>query len=481
MLDTLSRRIIGPSRDPLVWYIGEKQADILLDPMEDHTRVLLYSAEGGGKSRLMAQWSIVQALRCCALGIQGFAGVTAPTAKRLDVAIDHIGECIPLDRPRESTPGAWGTYHIVEKEIRLHCGITLQCRATKKQSGATGSPVQGATWIYSCDDELQDTAANGADPDIEARLRGAKTSRRMATATAKDSAGWRGFRDEKPASPDWQIRRIIFSDNFAVWPDHWLRMQRNMSKREWDRRGLALDVLPENAVYPSFDRKHNCKPMPTGRRVKDITAKTTGGFAMQLGHDPGEIADVTEFLQCFEVKGERCWWVVDEVTTTGTSEAHVIAVRARLQTKWGIQLEGDDEPEAIVRCDPQGNTERRTDAQIYTKWRLAGFRIMSAQYTKTNKPQGRISKRMRIDMLNTLFCNTHDLRRLFIHRNEDGTVAAPRLLFAIEHSERDPITGEAEIKRSNTPDLSHWPCATGYGLWPHEKVSPAPMPRIPLH
>ena len=260
--DTVERRFCGPTTNPVVWYVGQRQADLLLDRSESKTRTLLYSAEGAGKTFLMGQWILLQILSLSELREFGAGGATAPTHERLETLVNSIGKLVPIDTPFVPKAGAWGTRYSHEREIRFVTGHVLQFRSTRKQSYATGSPIQGFTWKFSGDDELQDSVENGADPDIEARMRGARVSRRMCTATAKDSPVWRGVRDEKQTSPDWRIERLRFDETPFVWPDHWDRMRRNMSPREWQRRGLALDVAPENVLYTSWLRERNLRPAP---------------------------------------------------------------------------------------------------------------------------------------------------------------------------------------------------------------------------
>src|SRR5690606_24012900 len=197
---------------------------------------------------------VLQVLWLLQAGEGGAIGATAPTHERLQTLVRAIGERIPVDSAKQHKAGSWATYYTEDREFRFASGHVIQCRSTKKQSDATGSPIQGFTWKASGDDELQDTAANGADSDIEARLRGARTSYRMCTATAKDSPGWRAFRDGKVTSPDWVIERLRYSETPFVWPEHWERMQRNMSPREWQRRGLAMDVGPERQLYHTWNR-----------------------------------------------------------------------------------------------------------------------------------------------------------------------------------------------------------------------------------
>jgi len=474
--DTAGRCFVGPAENPQVWLVGERQAEILLrdDPIQ--TRTLLYSAEGAGKTVLMAQWLIVQALTLAMAGETGYGGATAPTNDRLDTLINAVCERVPVDSPRDRQPGSWGTLFVADREIVLHCGITIQFRATKRQSSATGSPVQGYTWKFSGDDELQDTAENDADPDIEARLRGARTSRRMCTATAKDSPGWRTFRDAKEASPDWRIERLRFDETPFVWPSHWERMRRNMSAREWQRRGLAMDVGPERQLYHAWDRTQNLMPLPM-IGAKDVTAEALGSskYGLLVGHDPGKLVDVSVLLKAYRLPGEPeyRWVVVGELTTRGTtSEQHFTELRQVLASKWGIG--GEDEQRAIVRCDPYSNSSAdRPDRSVYLVAKKLGFDIRSASY-KDGKGNGQVPKESRIEMVNRLLCSADGTRRLFVGCDDKRTPLAEQVVMSLEVSSRDE-SGRAEWQRKDSRDVSHWTAALGYGLYPYERIKGAPI------
>jgi hypothetical protein len=470
MWDSALRRFIGPGRNPIVWYVSERQADIILSEDPVHTRLLLYSAEGGGKTVTGAMWAIVQVIRLAMAGVFVAGGATAPTHERLQTLVKAVCERIPTDTAKERRPGSLATYYADQRELRFVTGHLIQFRSTKKASAATGSPVQGFTWGWALDDELQDTVENGADPDIEARLRGAKTSRRLGTATAKDSPNWRTFRDSKLATPDWKIERIQYHENPFVWADHWERMQRNVSPREWQRRGLAMDVGPERMLYVRWDREKNLRPVPRiGKR--DVTAQVLGGYHALVGHDPGTLCDVSLVLKCYEVERERCWWVVDEVTTNNTTtEQHIAELTRRLRDTWQLQLPQPDEPKVLVRCDPYGDSDNKTDRSVYTTFKLAGYRCLSAAYNKQGLGTGRIDREARIEMVNRLLGNARDERRLFVDCDDHRKPAAPKLVEALELSEREEGSGKAEAAKKNKRDMSHWPAALGYALWPYERL-----------
>jgi hypothetical protein len=483
--DTKLRRFdSGPCRW-IVWHVSERQERILLDQDPIHTRSLLYSAEGGGKTVTAAMWCIVQVIRLAMAGIFVASGATAPTHERLQTLVKAICERVPTDTARDRRIGAWATYFADQREIRWVTGHVTQCRSTKKASAATGSPVQGMTWAFSVDDEVQDSVENGADPDIEARLRGVKVSRRLGTATAKDSPLWRSFRDLKLSTPDWKIERIRFDENPFVWPDHWERMKRNVSAREWQRRGLALDVGPERMTYTAWDREKNLRPIPQ-IGAEDVTSQVLRqagpNYSVLVGHDPGKLFDVSLILKAYKLRGQarHVWFVVDEVTTEQTTtEQHVVALLKVLGERWQCNLRdwrgnpSADSKQAYIRADPysnSGNDSTSPDRSVYTIFRKAGLRIDPAAVTAslTQVKVARIPKDAGIGMVNGLFCNANDERRLFIACDDNRQPAAPRLVDAVEMSERNG-DGEAEAQDKNKHDMSHWPASLRYALWALEK------------
>ncbi len=467
--DTVQRKFTGPASRYLVWHVSEIQAGAILGQDPKQTRTLLYSAEGGGKTEMLAMWGIVQVIRLAVLGVFVAGGATAPTHERLQTLVKAVRGRIPTADARSPQPGAWATWFTDARELRFVTGHVIQFRSTKKQSSATGSPVQGFTWGFSMDDEIQDTAENGADPDIEARLRGVKTSRRMATATAKDSYNWRTQRDKWLTSQDWGRLSIPYSENPFVWPEHWERMRRNMSPREWQRRGLAMDVGPERMLYHTWSRELNLRPVPRLGK-SDITPRVVGAAAL-VGHDPGKIFDVSLLLFAYEVEGKRNWWVRDEFTTESTTiDQHIAGFKARLQDKWQLQYPQPEEPKALVRCDPYSDSsDNQPDRGVYTAWKLAGFDARSAAYNARGEGKGRVPKEARIEMVCRLICNAAGERRLFVECDDRRQPVAPKLVESIELSERDEA-GRAEAQRKDKRDLSHWTAALGYALWPYERL-----------
>jgi hypothetical protein len=479
MFDNLSRTIVGPSVDPLVWYISERQWPLINhEPKE--SRILCFGAEGAGKSHTLCQYTILSVLK--SIGHKGQAGATAPTGGRLKTLLDVMRTVVPIDTPHDRRKGSWGTFYGFNGigEVRFITGLTLVMRATHKASSALGSPLQGLNFMWCVSDEIQDSIEedNGArDADIEARLRAAPggESKRFCTATAKDSSFFRTWRAEKDKSPDWTIERMPYYSNWSVWPKHWQTMKTNLSDREFKRRCLAMDLPPSNATYPAWDRQRNLRALPD-LGSKDVTSHVLkqfgANFEMLIGHDPGTVQDASIFLKAYKFRGEPeiKWVVVDEITTTGSTELHAKSVLDTLRNKWRINFVGQREPKALVRCDPFGDSANKTDRSVYLQFKLFGLDMRSSAYTSKGKGSGIISKDARIEVVNRLLCNAAGQSRLMVLADEHGRPCAPKLVEAFEQSERD-LTGRAEMeKKGTTRDRSHWPAALGYALWTVERL-----------
>ncbi len=483
--DTKLRRFDGEPRRWTVWYLSERQASVVLGADPIKTRTLLYSAEGGGKTVTCAMWAIVQVIKLAAAGSFVAGGVTAPTHERLQHVVKAVCERIPTDTPRKRDDSAVATYYTDQRELRFATGHVIQFRSTKKASEATGSPIQGFTWAFSVDDELQDTVANGADPDIEARLRGVKVTRRLCSATAKDSPSWRSFRDLKLSTPDWTIERIRFDENPFEWAERWERMKRQVSAREWQRRGLAMDVGPERMVYTGWDREKNLRPIPN-IGAEDVTAQVLAPFGsdvrLLVSHDPGKLIDVSLMYKAFRLRGaaRHDWYIVGELNTEqSTTEQHVTKLLAMVGEKWGCNQRdwkgnaSQHGPRIFVRADPysnSGNDSAHPDRSVYTIFRKAGITILPAAM-KASGGQSKVAsvpKEAGINMVNGLFCNAGGERRLFVACDDRRQPAAPRTVEAIEMGERDG-DGNAETQNKDKHDLSHWTANIRYGLWALER------------
>jgi len=454
-------RYVGPSDDPKIWYASERAIDLILHGDEFPRAILAHGAMGSGKTRgVLAQWVVLQCLRMAEFApIEG--GLTAPTDGRLEEAMGAIRGLMRAD---------WYTYYAHSHLLRMRCGVTVRGLGTARRSASQGSRIQGWNWAFHAGDEIQDQV--GENANIEARGRRAPHGiyRRLATATAKDTSEWRSLRQHLLGSGQWAERKLEGPSNPFTWPAYWESLKASMSEREYRQMVLAETLGPERAVYPAFDREHHLRPRPqVGAR--DVTLEKVGAAAL-LGHDPGASIDVTLMLKCYRI-GHRLdqWFVVDEWTTTGTTtQEHALHVRRLIREKWDIQWPEEDMPKAIVRCDPQGHTDAKTSENVYKIWKLAGFKIKSAVYNDRGEPTGILLKDDGIEMVNRLLKAANGQRRLFIDCDDRKVPAAPRLLEALEMSERDEHDRAETQEKGSPKDLSHWCAALRYALWPYERL-----------
>lgn len=493
VVDTKRKRptVVGISRAPRIWYASPEQAEALKH--EDPTRLgqLIYGSEGAGKTRLLAMWHYVRWID--ALGQKREGGQTAPTTTRLAMVRQEMFDMFADN---------WFTYLASKERFTMCDGTRIQLVSTYRQSAAQGSPIQGYNWSWCGRDEAQDQI--DVHEDIESRGRSAMGGRywQLATATAKDDPTWRTLRDQLIASGTWIKRELSIFRSPFISQDFVSKKRGVMSDREFRRRygdpdtGKVEDLPPELAIYPAWSRKTNLVPLPnwvdvTAHELRAAAPNNAPIYSLLVGHDPGTLVDVSLFLKAM-VTNERAyhrgverpkWFVLGELNTPqSTTEAHIESLLETVRERWQLNLltrQGRYNPEGqqiLVRADPAGNSDNRTDKSVYTQFANAGIRIKPATYNQNHTGHGRVPKDAGIEVVNTLFCSASGERRLFVVRNPDGSPAAPKLVAAIESSERDSL-GKAETQRKDKADVSHWPAALRYALWAIERPRLQLMPR----
>lgn len=498
MIDTKSNPpALGPgSTYERTWYCSEDQAAALFAPSSAPPAQLVQGSEGAGKSRLLVYFHYFRWLEF--LGQFREGGQTAPTLERLGAVKGEMVACFGHNWCR------W-----VERDDFtgfVFCdGTRIRFRYTHKQSEAKGSPIQSYNWSWAGRDEAQDSVE--AHADIQARGRTAPRGRyqQLATATAKDSPDWRTLRDTLEASGLWARRTLLGPSSPFVWAAHWEAMRKTMPDREYRRRVLAQDVVPEKATYPDWSRNENLIEVPPvgSMRWVDVTDRelraSGANLKMLVGHDPGNTIDVSLFARAYTVsafdprrpylgsfaryeRGEaRPFWVVHAELNTeqSTTENHIVELLKLVQERWSLNLLSRDDRDGryrhnpngnqiLVRADPAGNTDNRTDKSVYTQFANAGIKIKPAAYNADNDGHGRVPREAGVELVNTLICNAAGERRLFVERLPDGRPAAPKLVAALESSERDD-SGRAEVMRKGKGDTTHWPAALRYMLWAIER------------
>lgn len=476
--------LCGPSRDPAIWHVSEEQEVIVLHA-EDPLGQLVYGSEGGGKTVALAMWHYFRLLEH--LGDRREGGQTAPTGDRLDLVRQ---EMIKL------YPERWFR-HLVAADILLFAdGTRIRLKSTYQQSSAGGSPIQGYNWTWAGRDEGQDQCER--HEDIENRGRDAPDGRykQLITATAKDDYAWRNLRDRLLAARSkrtgqklWERRTLLVRRSPFVSQDFFDDKSASMTTREYRRRVEAVDLPSELALYPQWRRSADdhtplgLRPVPVGAvDVTHLELRPWGeNLTLLVGFDPGKLFDVSILLKAYRMRGwaRPRWWVVGEVTTEQSpTDVHVSDLLRVVNGKpWGCNLRDRrgqvTGPRILVRADPYGDTGNdtdRPDITVYKTFQNAGVLIKPAAYVaaKNRIKIQRVPIEARIDMICTLLCAHNDERRLFVAPDEHGKPCAPKLVEALETMERDRA-GNAETQKKNRKDLSHWPAATGYGLWAIEK------------
>lgn len=463
------------TQNPVVWMASEPQRDMLVDRSERPLQELVEGAEGAGKTAILARWLIWQAIEMLGRGLE--YGCTAPTQARLERVRQTLNEAMPEE---------WYTYRQRDWLYSFANGAhRLRLVSAHRQSEAEGSPVQGYDWAGGAMDELQDQL--DTIDDVRARGRRAPGGRfpMLNTATNKATPAYRVFRDKWLKTAHCGITKMSGFTNAYVDQEFWANRRKELSPREFARRVLAQDVGPERATYHAWDHELNCRPIPQ-IGAEDVTSEILSPWGPRYvllgGHDPGSLFDVSLLLKAYRIIGKQRvrWWVVDEVTTEETTtEAHVSVFKDRIVTHWRCnqndwrQKPSETSGRVLVRADPysdSGNDAQHPDKSVYTIFKNAGIRILpAAMIASVSKVKvGRVPKDAGIEMVNSLFCNAEQERRLFVNVDERGNPVAPRLVAAIETSERDS-DGKAETNRKDKKDPSHWPSALRYALWMLER------------
>jgi hypothetical protein len=168
------------------------------------------------------------------------------------------------------------------------------------------------------------------------------------------------------------------------------------------------------------------------------------------------------------------------VTKASTTQEHAKALLELVQKRWGYNVyatrAGRHAPLTIdpycgkihVRIDPYGDNDSKPDKSVRLQFEKLGMHARSAEY-KGGKGSGRVPKEAGIEMINRLLYSADKTVRLFVACDERRVPCAPKLVEALEMSERDS-DGKAETKAKHKVDLSHYPAALRYFLWRFERL-----------
>jgi len=479
--------IVGPSRSPRVWFCSEDQEPVILHDDSLPIAILMQGSMGSGKTTALARWHYVRWIHH--LGERREGGQTAPTLQRLGLVKEEMLKAYGANWCRYAQRDDFTGFEMCD-------GTRIRFVSTHRQSAAAGSPVQGFNWSWCGRDEMQDQVDE--HEHIEARGRAAKNGgayyKQLGTATAKDDSDWRTLKDRLSAAKGtdgrrlWDIRQVYGRNSPFVAPTYWDALRATMSAREYAKNVENKDVGPERATYPMWSRETNLITVPD-LGWANVTAHELRGsgpnFSMLVGHDPGELWDVSLFLRAFvENRYERdyylgkrkpMWVVLGELNTEqSTTEEHIKKLLDRVRSEWSLNLMNrqglvtNEINRVLVRCDPAGNSDNRTDKSVYTQFANAQIACKAAAYNADHTGHGRVPREAGVELVNTLLCNAANERRLFVARKHDGSPAAPMLVKALESSERDDA-GKAENARKGKGDVTHWPAALRYALWAVER------------
>ena len=472
--DTVERRYCGESQDPLIWYASEAAAEVIRHPPSLPNGLLIEAGMGAGKTiGFLSAHTVARALEMApyagSRGIEG--GCTSPTDPRLDVYIQAV-----RDRMRPS----WYSWNAKQKVFRLHTNVRIRMLGTARKSKSQGSRVQGWNWAWHDPDEHQDNVEE--HDHMEARGRRAPGGRYLqcASATPKPDPAWRELRRRLLDSSEWKLIPAPARSNPFILPEYWDGMRRKLSPTAYARMVEGRDMGPERATYPTWNRERNLRPMPQ-IGCEDVTEQVLRrydyGLRILVGHDPGVRHDVSLVLTAHRMAGERdpVWWVRDEITTDRTTtEQHLATLLPRMRERWGVhRLDhgGKQEPDgyrARIHIDPYGNSSVRTHKSVYQHFTAVGLQAISAAF-RGGKGNGIVPVDAGIEMVCRLLCDAAGRTRLIVECDSHGAPVAPRLVDALEMSERD-LMERAEQDRKDDSDRSHWPAALRYALWPLERL-----------
>ena len=470
--------LCGPSANPVIWHCSEAAAEIIVHASNIPDRLLAIGSMGASKTVTLCQWLYFRALEYTGANVE--FGAVAPTNPRLDFIAKGI---------RQLYPTTWWRWKERTQVFSLANTVDIRLVSAHRSSQAEGSRLQGYTWPVIGVDELQDLIEE--NDNIEARGRGPWSLQRLNTATAKDDPHWRSFRDRLKTIAQWAERTMFGPDSPFVSPSYWEDLKATMSPRAYQSAILAMDVAPENRTYPTWERKHNLRPVPV-IGARDVTASELArigyaGASILAGHDPGKTCRVTELLKAYQFGSnpEPEWFVVGEITSDrATTEAHGLALIDYVKKRWG------DPSQLLVHIDPHSNgsenDNEHPDFTVKTTLKNLGLNVREAAYMPGKTTPGRIGRKARVEMVNTLLCsarmvkdargnlvldaqdNPINVRRLYVACDDRRQPVAPKLVEAFERLEND-ADGNPDRGKKGAGDFTHWPAALGYALWKIEK------------
>jgi hypothetical protein len=445
------------------------------------TRYVLVGGMGSGKTVSQAHAAAFFAF----FRRNGQVGMVAPVRQRLGILRDKFGAilhpswvlCERRNLPTEPP------YLLLAPQLKY------QFVSGAGGSRTTGNPIQGYDWLACFPDEEQNLSSE-AMAHVAMRGRVAVEGRYpvISTCTIADTIDFRDRLAKYQADPGVTVRNMSLLENPWIERAYIEGLKTQLTPRQYKQLVLGLPQPPERQTY-QFDRKVHVRPRPAPRLARDITRRVVGAD-MLIGHDNGELVDVSILLKCYELAGRRLWWVVGELTTERTTtEQHAVALRRLLNEQWQMQIVrpgkkgsldylDETEPFALIRADPHGSAEGKPDVAVYRHFQVQHFLIKPAVYRFSKDPAeaskpGTVKVEARIEVINTLLRSAAEEVRLYLDCDERGYPHAAKLAVALEMSQRDEF-GRAEQQHKGDGDMSHWPSALGFALYSYERVRLVP-------
>lgn len=446
--DRIDRRYIGASARARELPLSVGQRDFVLRSRPGEARCLALGTPGAGKTMALVNLAIRKALE----NPNRIGGLIGATDQRRRIIWDKLLDLLrPLgwiDEVAES-----------RREITMCNGFVFQVLAAKRQSANQGNPLQGRDWIFAGIDETQNLEEE-AQIEIDARGRNAGMGYCVyETATNAPIPAFRERLEIYGQHLDTHsIMRFGKDANPWIDPLYYERMRSLMSEHEYATRIEVRDLAPEDLVYSAFAYATHVRPIPANAR--DVTRQTIARFAGDhpadyvAATDFGVIVNTTIMLKAFQIpRVDRvAWYAVDEITSWyKTADYHAREILNRYSPE-----------EILVIGDPHLNVSAKdADKSDYDLFRREGLTAKPAVY-------GRISKKARIAMFNTLLQDAHGKRRFFIKADEHGHPWCKHLARSL--LSQSYVNGDPEGHRKNKNDPTHWPSAVQYGLWPFERA-----------
>jgi len=453
------RAYIGPPRKPVEFSALPVHRQVI---EASERRVLFLGAPGSGKT----EEAVLLAVLACLEYPGKKGGFVAPTAPKLQVGYDKFLKLVqPLGWVKRTTSAARGNV----LSVTLINDATAQFVAAKRQGEATGSPLAGFDWHWAREDEQQ-YMEDRDTYEVDARGRVNANYKVRSSATNEPRHEFQARVKAYGTNPDQRVIRFSGYDNVFTPLSHWEAMKRGgMTDADFRRWILCEDVPQDGRVYPEFSYQESVQPLPQAGR--EITAELTAAkygtpYSFVVGTDFGRQVNCSTVLVAFAAPGkdERVWYAVGEIVTRDqTTDWHAAEIK-----KW-FSKRGLDVGRAIIIGDPHTN-EKESDRSDYTILRNHGLNAVRAN------SGGRISRKHRYAMVNTLLRDATGKRRLFLAANELGQPNCTKMAQSLG-SLLYAANGEAEAHgKDGDRDLTHYTDAPGYGLYVFEKFRGNPTP-----